>query len=61
MDWESFEKTLDAKLSNIPAVDTTHMLDTTAKLDTFVESVTTAIQDTICLDVPLCAPSSYKK
>jgi hypothetical protein len=60
-DWESFGKTLDVKLSGILAVDTTHMLNTTAKLDTYIGSITVAIQDTICQAVPLCTPSPYKK
>jgi hypothetical protein len=61
IDWEKSNKVLTNKISDMPATDTIHTLASADELDAYVETITTALQDTIQQVVPLCMPFPYKK
>jgi hypothetical protein len=61
MDWDKFNRVLNAKLSDLPVAANAHVLQLPSDLDEFIGAVTGAIQGTISQVIPLCVPSPYKK
>jgi hypothetical protein len=61
MDWDLFNGRLEEKISPSDVGGSMHLLDTVAKIDAHVETLTTILQDTIQQTIPVCAPYPYRK
>jgi hypothetical protein len=60
-DWDLVNKNLEEKISASYVGSSVHLLDTAAKIDAHVETLTTILQDTIQQTVPICTPSPFRK